>query len=1079
MMGKRSYFTGLLMAAVLALVFMAPAWAQTTTGTILGVVKDASQGIIPGATVTVKNTGTGVARSLVTDDQGAYRAPNLTPGTYEVTVELVGFKTSTVAGINLTVGREAVVDLTLQPGDVVEQVTVTGEGRLVNTVSATIEGLISEQEIRELPLNSRDYLQLTTLAPGVLVMRGQRDAISPQTGTGLNMSISGGRPQQNNFRVDGVSTNDHANTSPGATTGTNLGVEAIKEFSVMTNTYSAEFGRSAGGVINAVTRSGTNDLHGTGFYFHRNNNFDARNFFNPGELPDFRRHQFGAALGGPIIKNKTFFFGNYESLREELAQTAISTVLTASARSGNLLSGPVVVNAAMQRYIELFPLPNGPILGDTGTFFSEPNRSTRQNFGLIRGDHNFNASTTLNSSYIIEKADIEQPDSLLANDVLSPSKRQFVSAELTKIVTNRLVNAMRFGYGRSALATGILRGRSPQMTDPALGFLPGRPVGIYAIAGLTQFPGGEGAADTEDYLSQSFQFYENATYQLGRHFLKAGMNFEILRDRLRSASAENGSYSFDSIPAFLTNQPATFQAQLAGSDTERFIRQSIWGFYVQDDVRWTDRLSMNLGLRYEFATEPSERDGQSATLREFTSTEPTVGLFYVNPPKHNFAPRLGLAWDPTGSGKTSVRAGFGMFYDLILPYYLTNPATRMPPHFLRGQTPRGTLPQGAFPSQAYPILLGQPTPRLTADWIEYEPKTGYRVQYNLNVQHQLLKDTVVMLGYVGGRGINIGRLPGDGNVAPVYDDLGGGVLFFPAGQRTINPVFGRMRIRNFDGNSFYNAGQLGINQKVGTQLRFQFSYTFSKSIDDGSTTFTTNQYNNSVNAKYPPRRDLYRGLSDYDVRHNLVLNGTWDLPWKSEKMAGLVNGWQIAGIFSASSGTPFSVQIAGDRARTLASTTGQTPNLAPGASNNQLLETPEHWFDPFAFTWPDAGFLGNVGRNTLFGPAALQRGLHAREEHGDRQQQPSAPAGAVQRAQPRELRHAGLRHRVQLQRVARRERRADSAHRHDQSSDPDWREVHLLILGSTDLRGSSPRRSVDRSWPHLPAIQQTICGRRQ
>jgi hypothetical protein len=736
----------------------------------------------------------------------------------------------------------------------------------------------------------------------------------------------------------------------------------------MTNTYSAEFGRSAGGVINAVTRSGTNDLHGSGFYFHRNNNFDARNFFNPGELPDFWRHQFGGALGGPVIRNKTFFFANYESLREELAQTAISTVLTAGARAGNLSTGAVTVHPLMRQYIDLYPLPNGPILGDTGTFFSEPNRSTRQNFVLARGDHNFNASTTLNGSYIFEKADIEVPDQLLLNDVLSPSKRQFVSFELTQILTNRLVNALRFGYGRSALATGILRGRIPQMSDPALGFLPGRPVGIYSTTGLTQFPGGEGSVDSEDYLSQSFQLYENATYQLGRHFLKAGFNFEILRDRLRSASAENGSFGFDSIPALLQNQPATFQAQLPGSDTERFIRQSIWGFYIQDDVRWTDRLSMNLGLRYEFATEPSERDGQSATLANFTDSTPTVGLFFNNPPKTNFAPRLGLSWDPTGTGRTAVRAGFGMFYDLILPYYLTNPATRMPPHFRRGQAPRGSMPQGSFPTAALGVLLAQPTPRLTTDWIEIDPTTGYRIQYNLNVQHQLFKDTVVMVGYVGGRGINLGRLPGDGNTAPVYDDLGGGVLFFPAGQQTINRTFGRMRIRTFDGNSYYHAGQLGLNQKVGAQLRFQTSYTFSKSIDDGSTTFTTNQYNNSVNAKFPPRRDLYRGLSDFDVRHNLVLNGTWDLPWRSEKMSALVSGWQIAGILSASTGTPFSVQIAGDRARTLASTTGQTPNLAPGASNNQLLETPERWFDPFAFTWPDAGFLGNVGRNTLFGP---------------------------------------------------------------------------------------------------------------
>ncbi|MBI4483751.1 MAG: TonB-dependent receptor [Acidobacteria bacterium] len=956
---------------------MSVLWSQTTTGTILGAVKDETGAVIPGVTITVLNVNTGISRTGLTNETGNYRVANLPLGTYRVTAEVLGFKSLSRSGVELTVGRQAVIDFTLQLGEVTEEVTVTGEAQLISTTSSTLEELVDQKKIRDLPLNGRDFLQLTTLQPGVLITRSQRTEISPQTGTGLNISIGGGRPTQNNFRVDGVSVNDHANSSPGSTTGNNLGVEALREFSVMTNTYSAEYGRSAGGAINAVTRSGTNEFHGSAFYFHRNDNLDAANFFDNlagTDQPEFRRNQFGAAVGGPIVKNRTFFFANYEGLRELLGFTATSTVLTPQARAGNLSSGAVTVNPVVRRYLDIYPLPNGPISGDTGLFFSAPDRDTTEDYFLVRGDHQFSDSVSLNASYTFNDAEIKKPNDLLLLDFLSPYRRQFFTAEVTQILSPQVVNSSRFGYNRSRTATGESEALDSRLEDPALGFLRGKPAGLINISGIAGFPGGPGSSDTEFYDFESFQGYDNVSYNVGRHSLKFGLNLEYIRDDMRSTNAENGRWEFGSIRNFLTNIPRRFRSQIPPSDTNRFITQWNGGFYFQDDIRWTQNASVNLGLRYEFTTAPQERDGEMSTFKSLTDAEPTIGLFYENPPPVNFGPRLGFAWDPFGAGKTVIRGGYGIFYDLLLPYYLTDPGLRNPPFFQRAATPtRGAFAvrPGDFPGNGFSRLLASLEVAgggFSRDYIEFDPSTGYRMQYNLNIQHELFSNTVATVGYVGGRGVHLSRIGGDENVAEgiVRAD---GRLFFPRGGNRVSPFYGRSRVWHFDANSFYNAFQLGVNRRFSENLRIQGSYTVSKSVDDFSSTFTTNQYRNTVGSPYPARRDINRGLSDFDLRQNFVINGTWDIPYRVQGPLGkLVNGWQVGGIFIAHSGTAFTVGIDEDRARTQSSDPSQRPDLVPGKSNNPRTGNREQWFDPSAFAFPEEGVLGNLGRNTVIGP---------------------------------------------------------------------------------------------------------------
>ncbi|MBI2822450.1 MAG: TonB-dependent receptor, partial [Acidobacteria bacterium] len=448
------------------------ALAQTTTATISGTVKDETGAVLPGVSIRVENPATGMTRTALTDDEGRYRAPELAPGEYQVAASLEGFQTTVRSGIHLTVGRHAVLDIILKVGAVDETITVMEEAPLIETTSAALAGLVSEQQIRDLPLNGRNFVQLTLLETGVVQARTA--GTSAVVGVGLKMSFHGARMDYNNFMMDGTSINSVNQFAIGGASGQAMGVETIREFQVVTSNFSAEFGRAGGGVINVVTKSGTNEFRGSAFYFHRNDNLDARNFFDrdPSEPtrrsapPEFKRNQFGFTAGGPIQRDKTFIFGGYEGLREGLGVTLFGNVPSAVVRQGAVVS-------SVKPYLDLYPLPNGRDFGDGRAEFTRGDTEiTRQDFFQLRVDQTFSDADSFFARYTMDDSDKSIPQTLgtwVQNDKV---RSQYVTLEEKHIVSATLLNVARFGFNRTVV-NYTQTALEPRVLDRALWFFPG------------------------------------------------------------------------------------------------------------------------------------------------------------------------------------------------------------------------------------------------------------------------------------------------------------------------------------------------------------------------------------------------------------------------------------------------------------------------------------------------------------------------------------------------------------------------------------------------------------------------------
>ena len=976
---------------LVAILLSAPLIAQV--GTISGRVMDETGAVLPGVTVTITNLERGSIRTLVSGDEGMYRASALTLGSYEIQAELMGFRTAIRSGITLTVGREAVVDLTLQVGEISERVEVTGEAPLVNTTSATIAELVDSKKIQDLPLNGRDLYQLATLQAGVLIAQtgaivsGGDSSGAIGRGLGLKMSISGAKTNSNAFLLDGTDVNDYANTTPGAVTGANLGVEAIQEFQVITNTNSAEYGRSAGGTISAVSRSGTNEHHGSLFWFHRNDNLDASNFFDNKAgvpKPEFRRHQFGAAVGGPIAQDKVFYFFNYEGLREVLGVTSSSRVPSLDARNGILVGepGPISIDPGTQVVLDTYPLPNGEVSGDTARFIAATSPETTQDFFVAKVDQELNDAHSYFVRYTYDDADITRQDGLLINENAATSRRQFLTLNLKSIISPTVINSLTAAFNRTKATNGLL---TPIVDLPAgLVFIPGKNAGATRVrGGVATLPGGPFSADLDSFIYNVFQVRDDINWNRGRHSMKFGFNFERLQTNINSTNRENGQFEFNDIKNLLLNIPRRFRSTLPGSDTIRGIRQSLVGFYFQDDIQLTSRLTLNAGLRYEFVTELSEVNGKLSNLRDpVNDAEFTVGKIFENPSLKNFAPRIGLAWDPMGDGKTAIRAAFGIYHDQIISHYFSGGfVVRVPPFFTRANlTDNNGMQPGDFPTGAFETISTVP-PNVEGEYFEFEPSQPYAMQFNLNIQRQLPGDTVVTVGYVGYRGVHMKRIAEDGNIRlprvgegtptnpAAVGTFGGqtGILSFVDADVRRNDNFGPLKGTNLDSQTHYHGLQLGLNKRFSQGLQAQLSYTLSKGTDDSSGIFNEKDLSNGDENAFFYDSGFNRGLSDYDVRHNFVFNYNYDLPVPQMSGAAgkFLNGWQWGGIMLAATGNPYSVYVDSDRANSL---TGRDPGgqraSVTGSGKIESTGDPDHWFSPDQFVAADAGFLGNLGRNT-------------------------------------------------------------------------------------------------------------------
>ena len=726
-------------------VFAAQGYAQVVGATLSGTITDPSGSVVPNAQVSVRNTATGVIRTVAADTAGLYVAPNLLPGTYEVSVTAPGFSTTRQSNVELGVGAQQQLNFSLKVGETTQTVQVTEAAPLVQTTSSTLNNEVEATTVRELPLNGRDWASLATLSPGVTGLNGEvqlpfeSGALRGNRGFGAQMSISGGRPTQNNYRLDGLSIADYTNGS-GSVVGGTLGVDAIQEFSVITGNYSAEYGRTSGGVINAISKSGTNSFHGDAYEFWRNDALDANDFFsnrNGQPLPTLRRNQFGAAAGGPIIKDRTFIFGDYEGIRfAEGTASGNSGVPSDSARLG-ILAGQApagfaagtpctnswnksgtpdghylsplastCVNDAAAKYLALYPHANGPVNGNVGSFVFAPTRRVTENFVTVRLDHRFSDKDSLFLTYNYDNSPFTTPDGFDTTSVRSGVKRNVAALEWTHTLTPALLNTARLGYNRNDTTNNLTTGAlDTAHGDPSLSMMPGFDApGMILGSGVARTAAGLPGGFTF-FRWNSIQFYDDAFWTRGAHSLKFGFAMENMRYNPFNLYLPNGLLRFGSLPkstspcapaiqCFLENHPKSIEAGLPINIGPRGYRETLFGGYVQDDWHWRHNLTLNIGLRYEMSTTVSEQYGKLTSLRSLSDPLPFCGTsapsvtdaflgkpgcagvkpITSNPTLRNFEPRIGFAWDPRGNGKMAVRGGFAVFDVLPLPGYFFSQA---------------------------------------------------------------------------------------------------------------------------------------------------------------------------------------------------------------------------------------------------------------------------------------------------------------------------------------------------------------------------------------------------------------------
>jgi hypothetical protein len=635
-----------------------PSSAQTNTAEMSGAITDESAGSVRRVEVTIENQDTGAIRVTHSDDAGRYDFEQLLPGTYRLTARYENFQTEVVTGVRLTIGTKGVLDLHLKIGTVKTETVVAAGAELVDTRDSSLSFVMENTAIRELPLNGRDVAQLALLQPGVAPSLRSGDS----GGAGTNLVIEGSRPDQISFVLDGSDINDANNATPGSAAGVVLGVDTLQEFRVLTNAYSAEYGRSAGGVISAVTKSGTNVLHGSLFEFLRNSDLDAKNYFDlqTAAIPAFKRNQYGVEVDGPIFKDKTFFLGSFEQLRQRLGVTTISVVPDANARLGIIPGQPKInVNPAVPAYLALVPLPNGRNFGDgTGQFITSASQPTDDTFFAGRLDHLVSPETSLFARFTYDTAVSNKPDGYNLVTAGSGTLNHYLTVGGTHIFNERIVDTFRVSDNRSYAASTV---SFLEPVSPALSLVPGAPLGSISVSGGLNL--GPSRFSPSFSTLTLYQFSNDLAWTKGRHALKIGGDFRFYINPKTGGQSQYGYYQFTSLANFLIANPSTVTFSLPGSILSRRWRQSMTSFYLQDDIKLARRLTMNIGVRYERESVPTEDKGLSAVIRNpITAATGTIGPPFINPTNLGFAPRIGLAWDPFGDGKTSIRAGWGLFY---------------------------------------------------------------------------------------------------------------------------------------------------------------------------------------------------------------------------------------------------------------------------------------------------------------------------------------------------------------------------------------------------------------------------------
>ena len=984
--------------AILLLLSLTPLGAQVSA-ILSGTVTDASGAVVPGAEVSAKNIDEGAVRTALTGGDGRYQFLSLPAGVYEIEANKTGFSREVRTGVHLVVAGSATVDLSLKVGGIDQQIPVSADAAMVGVNTSDVAGLVGERQIKDLPLNGRSYDELITLNPGVVNFTWEKvggAGVSNST-VGNNFVVEGNRPQQNLFLLNGVEFTGAAenNMQPGGASQQLLGVDAVREFNVLTGSYGAEYGKRPGAQVLIATQPGSNQLHGSLFEFLRNNALDARNFFDGGSVPGFERNQFGGSLGGPIAKNKTFAFANFEGFNQHLHQTGVDLVPDANARLGYLPcklagSSPCGTNGlafvGVSPLINAWPAPSvgAPDFGGISEAFNSPLQTMRDDFGTARLDHIFSSRDTLSGVYTIDDSADFTPTSTNAYSADAETLReQVASIEETHIVSPALLNTARVGFSRGAyFFTGQPTPGTPAASLP--GFLSGQPVGAIVVGGSAASNptaqlslAGSNNGSNLHIMRNLFTFEDRVSFVKGRHQVNVGAWFQREQSNENLALSQYGQATFTSLQTFLQGTAGSLLYDPAS--TPLGWRSLFGAFYAEDVIRVSPQLTVTLGFRDEFTTGWNEAHGRAATYtypNGVISTQPTVGssALTVNNGKFLPQPRLGIAYSPFGP-KTVIRAGFGMYNDLqdALGY-----RTDQNPPF----DPTYSLPNAAVSS--LPLSASAPPPagaKIVPGGVQPDLQTPTLISWSLRVEREITPNTALTIGYTGSHGYHelIGinanepfpvicpNSPCPANYPSTFPagiagtPVSAGTYYVPTATRA-NPALANTWTYFSEGDSSYQALQVDLNHRFSSGFALRGVYTRSKTIDDGDSLNSTTSGGEPALASNPFNLRADRGLANFDVRNVAVINASY-----APKFA---RGWTLNSIVTLQGGFPFTPQLSYNPSNNGDTRNPVRPFVNPAFSGPVILGNVNQWFNPAAFLAPPngSGFYGNLGRDTLIGP---------------------------------------------------------------------------------------------------------------
>jgi Carboxypeptidase regulatory-like domain len=963
----------------LAFALLAPVslLAQVVGGSIGGVVTDVSGAAIRGAHVVIRNTETGTERTLITDSEGRYSAPSLAVGRYDVDVTSTSFSSQKRSGVVLTVGQSSQVDIALSIGAVTQNVVVDAAPPTINLSTQQTSGLVDERQVKQLPLNGRSYDQLITLNPATVNYTGQRSGGvgTSNSSVGNMFSVSGRRPQDNLFLLNGIEYTGASliNVTPGGTSGQLLGVDAVREFNVIADTYSAAYGKRDGAQISIVTASGTNKFHGAAYEFLRNSFFDARNYFDQARIPEFQRNNFGASLGGPVKHDKLFLFANYEGYRQNLGISDVTFVPDDKSRAAAV--------AAVKPLLNLWPVANGPELtiggANTGIAeaFSSPTQRIREDFGTTRLDANLTANDLFFAVYTIDDSTAHTPTQDPFSVIDESLREQVLSLQEQHVFSPRLLNTARFGFSRASF---FFAGSVPadiQATTST--FIPGKPTGAVVIAGSTASNGasqittaGANVGANNAITRNLFTFDDHIFYTLGRHQIEAGVWLQRLQSNDNLAQDQYGQASFASLSSFLSGTIKTFT--YVPNPTALGWRTLFADAFLEDTFRLTSRLEVRAGFRSESSTGWSESQGRAGVYNlanGVISTNPTIQSNAVTDNRALFLPepRLGVAWNVFGNDKTSIRAGVGLHHSLLdaLDYRLDQAA-----------------PFNTVYSYGTGSTVADPTggsSSISPSTVATNIATPALISYSLKIEQQIAASTSLTVGYIGSRSYHQ-ILSGDLN-EPAFTVRANGAVFYPNTIKA-NPALANSTSWWSGGSGNYNALIVDLRHDLSHGLQFRANYTWSKNLDDGSAWNTSVSANTPAFVAVPQLPHLDYGPAATDVRSIAAFNATYNLPFGSggaflAQTRGLsshvLSGWTLSSIVNLQTGFAFSPQLGYNPTGSGDTRNPVRPDATPdfkGAlyTRGSTAQRVAKFFDPAAFSAPAFGTVGNAGRDSLFGP---------------------------------------------------------------------------------------------------------------